>query len=66
MLRAPSPPAAGKARRLDPLIARHGEEARDYFFGFGPHAGREPSECPELVLLNLTLPKINGFVGTTA
>lgn len=43
------------------VVARDGEEARDYLFGQGRHAGRDPAQCPELVLLDLKLPKIDGL-----
>ncbi len=43
------------------VIARDGEEARDYLFGQGAHADRDPAHCPELVLLDLKLPKIDGL-----
>ncbi len=45
----------------DVVVARDGEEARDYLFGLGPHAGRDPGQCPELVLLDLKLPKLDGL-----
>ena len=40
------------------VLARDGEEARDYLFGLGSHAGRDASHCPQLVL---KLPKIDGL-----
>jgi two-component system response regulator len=43
------------------VVARDGEEARDYLFGQGRHSGRDPAHCPELVLLDLKLPKIDGL-----
>jgi two-component system response regulator len=43
------------------VIARDGAEALDYLFGTGPHAGRDPSLCPALVLLDLKLPKVDGI-----
>ncbi len=43
------------------VVARDGVEALDYLFGTGKHAGRDPSVMPELVLLDLKLPKIDGL-----
>jgi two-component system response regulator len=42
-------------------VARDGMEALDYLFGMGAHAGREVSNIPQLVLLDLKLPKIDGM-----
>jgi CheY-like chemotaxis protein len=42
-------------------VARDGEEARDYVFGLGRYEGRDVSACPQLVLLDLKLPKIDGL-----
>src|SRR5687768_11439541 len=43
------------------IHARDGEDARDYLFGMGDHAGRDVCDVPELILLDLKLPKIDGL-----
>jgi two-component system response regulator len=42
------------------VVARDGVEALDFLFATGAHAGRIGG-LPELVLLDLKLPKIDGF-----
>jgi two-component system, response regulator len=42
-------------------VARDGEEALDYLFATGTHAGRQGKPLPEIVLLDLKLPKIDGI-----
>ena len=44
------------------VVAQDGQEALDYLFGEGAHAGRDPSSLPVLVLLDLKLPKIDGLL----
>jgi len=43
------------------VLVRDGQEALDYLFGTGAHAGRDLSVMPELVLLDLKLPKLGGL-----
>jgi len=37
-----------------------GQEALDYLFHSGKHAAQEMSTCPDLVLLDLRLPRVDG------
>ena len=43
------------------VITRDGEEALAYLFGSGPYAGRDLSRQPQVILLDLKLPKIGGL-----
>ncbi len=43
------------------VIARDGVEALDYLFGTGAYAGRDLGQTPQVVLLDLKLPKIDGL-----
>lgn len=43
------------------FIARDGEEALDFLFCTGPHAGRSFEKPPKLVLLDLKMPKVDGM-----
>ena len=45
----------------DVVVVRDGQEALDYLFMAGPHAGRNPNQPPQLILLDINLPKINGL-----
>ena len=43
------------------VVAHDGVEALDYLFATGSHAGRDISAMPEVILLDLKLPKIDGL-----
>jgi CheY-like chemotaxis protein len=43
------------------IVARDGVEALDYLFCTGAHAGRDPSVLPQVMLLDLGLPRIGGL-----
>lgn|SRR5487761_1293502 len=43
------------------FVVRDGAEALDWLFGSGLHADRDTSLMPDLVLLDLKLPKLNGL-----
>ena len=43
------------------VIARDGAEALDWLFSRGVHAARDSNDTPQVVLLDLNLPKIGGL-----
>lgn len=43
------------------VVVHDGVEALDYLFATGSFAGRNPKELPEVVLLDLRLPKLDGL-----
>lgn len=54
--------ALNKANVLNQVVvARDGVEALDYLFARGAHVNRDPAAVPELILLDLKLPKIDGL-----
>ncbi len=54
--------AFAKARFTNHVhVARDGQAALDFLFGKGEHAGRNQEERPQIVLLDLNLPKIGGL-----
>ena len=45
----------------DIVVARDGVEALDYLFGTGAYAGRDTTQTPTVILLDLKLPKVDGL-----
>ncbi len=45
----------------DIVVARDGIEALDYLFGTGTHIGRDLSIQPQVILLDLKLPRVDGL-----
>ncbi len=43
------------------VVAQDGVEALDYLFGTGKHAGRDTKILPQVVLLDLKMPKMDGL-----
>ena len=43
------------------VVARDGAEALDYLRGAGAWAGRDTSTVPQLVILDISLPKVSGL-----
>ncbi len=43
------------------VVAEDGQEALDYLFGAGAYAGRDTSEMPAVVLMDLKLPRVDGL-----
>jgi two-component system response regulator len=43
------------------IVARDGAEALDYLFARGVHGGRDAGKQPEVILLDLKLPKVDGL-----
>jgi two-component system response regulator len=54
--------AFGKCQlNLALVVASDGQEALDYLFAAGAHAGRDVGDQPALVLLDLKLPRVDGL-----
>lgn len=47
--------------RNEVVIARDGVDALDYLFATGPYAGRDVADTPQIILLDLKLPKVDGL-----
>lgn len=47
--------------RTEIAVARDGEEALEFVFGKGKYANRDPNLSLKMILLDLKLPKVNGF-----
>ena len=45
----------------DVHVARDGREALDFLFGTGSYASRDSTELPNVVLLDLKLPRVDGL-----
>jgi CheY-like chemotaxis protein len=45
----------------DVIVAQDGIEALDYLFGTGKYAGRDTNLKPQVVLLDLKMPKMDGL-----
>jgi two-component system, response regulator len=45
----------------DIIVARDGVEALDFLFGTGSYAGRDMNIMPQLILLDLKLPRLDGL-----
>jgi CheY-like chemotaxis protein len=43
------------------VVAEDGQEALDYLFARGQHKGRDGTDLPTLVLLDIKLPRVNGL-----
>src|SRR5713226_6252671 len=47
--------------RNEIIVAHDGVEALDYLFGEGSYAGRNTNSVPDVILLDLKLPKLDGL-----
>jgi CheY-like chemotaxis protein len=47
--------------RNEVVVARNGAEALDYLFGLRAYEGRDTTVLPQIVLLDLNLPKMDGL-----
>ncbi|MGE5172580.1 MAG: response regulator [Betaproteobacteria bacterium] len=43
------------------VVAQDGVEALDYLFGTGKHAGRDMNTNPQVILLDLKMPRMDGL-----
>lgn len=45
----------------DVMVVRDGAEALDFLFARGKYGGRRPDQLPQVVLLDINLPKLSGL-----
>ena len=45
----------------DVIVTRDGVEALEYIFGTGKYAGRDVTDLPAVIMLDLKLPKLDGM-----
>lgn len=51
-----------KSNIVNPVVvARDGAQALDYLFARGDHAKRDPAAVPQVIFLDLKLPKVDGL-----
>jgi two-component system response regulator len=43
------------------VVVKDGEEALHYLFATGPYSGRDATSMPEVVLLDLKIPRVDGL-----
>jgi len=43
------------------IVANDGTKALDYLFGDGEYAGRDTSKTPQVILLDLNMPRVGGI-----
>lgn len=46
---------------FDIIVCRDGQEALDFLFARGKYSARDKNELPQLILLDINLPKLNGI-----
>jgi two-component system response regulator len=46
---------------VEVIVVRQGAEALDFLFASGAYSGRNPEVLPDLILLDLKLPKVDGL-----
>jgi len=51
----------GRGLRNSFVLAKDGQQALDFLFAQGEHAGRDVRNGPKLVMLDLRLPKVDGI-----
>jgi two-component system, response regulator len=52
---------AGVLRQDEVVVARDGVQALDFMFGTGEHAGRDVTQLPKVIFLDLKMPRVDGL-----